>query len=88
MSLMRININKTTNPGLTAGNNVVIAHSLGAAPDIVRIRYLATIAVANATDWYGMAIPVDATNVTVINHGSTASPNFEVVAIRLHTLIQ
>lgn len=88
MALMRVNIEKRTNTGLTSANNLTFAHGLGGEPDIVRIRFIATLAVANATDWYGMAIPVDATNVTVINHGSTTCPNFEVVAMRLHSLIQ
>ncbi len=89
MALMRVNVNKVTNTGLTAEDSMNFTHGLGAAPDIVRIRPIVTFGPAGAaTDWWGFAIPVDATSVTVINQGSTTCPNFEVVAIRLHTMVQ
>jgi len=88
MALMGVNIDKRTNAGLANAGTLTFAHGLGGAPDIVRIRYIATQIVTGNSNWKGMAIPVDATNVSIINFGSTTSPNFEVVSIRLHTLIQ
>ncbi len=88
MTLLGISVDVRSNVGLSSNNTLTFAHGLPAEPNIVRIHYRATLTTANATDWYGMAIPVDATNVTVINQGSTTSPAFDVVSMRLHTLIR
>jgi len=88
MALMGVNIDKRTNVGLVADGTLVFAHGLPAAPDIVRIRYIATQAVTGNSNWKGLACPVDAINVSVINFGMTTCPNFEVVSIRLHSIIQ
>ncbi len=88
MGLMRVNIYKTTNPGLVGETSYICTHGLPAAPDVVRIRYIEAFATNHATRWHGMACPLDATNVSVINCGSTTSPNFEIVAMSLHSVIQ
>jgi hypothetical protein len=88
MALIGVNVDVRSNAGLTAENTLTFAHGLRAAPDIVRIHYRATLTTAAATRWYGMAIPVDAVNVTIINQGSTTSPDFDVMSQVLHTVIR
>lgn len=86
MALMVVNIDKRTNAGLTSLDILTYAHGLPATPDAVYFRYIATI--ATATAWFGLNAAVDAANVTVRNMGDATSPDFEVVAVRFHSLIQ
>ncbi len=88
MALMGVNIDKRTNVGLANAGTLTFAHGLGAAPDIVRVRWIATQIVTGNSNWKGMAIPVDSSRVSMINFGSTTTPDFEVVSIRLHSIIQ
>lgn len=88
MALMRVQIDKRTIAGLASGGTATYAHGLGAAPDAVLIRFIATLAAAGATQWIGIAVPVNATNITLQNCGSIASGDMEVCAIRFHTIIQ
>jgi len=86
MALMRVNIEKRTIAGLAAEGTVTFAHGLGATPDVVHIRHIATL--ASSVSWINIAAPVDATNVTLQNFGRTTSPDMEVIAMRFHSLIQ
>jgi len=89
MTLMRVNIDKTTSPGLAVqGVTMSYVHGLGATPDIIRVRFTNVQIVTGNSNWKGMACIANATNVSIINFGSTTCPDFEVVSIRLHSMIQ
>lgn len=86
MALMRVNIDKRTNAGLTTLDVLTYAHGLGGVPDAVYLRYINTI--NTAAGWSGLNAVFDATNVTIRNAGNATSPNFEACALRFHSLIQ
>ena len=86
MTLMRYEIDKRTNAGLTSLDILTFAHGLAGTPDSVFIRYVATI--VTAANHFNIQAVYDATNVTLQNVGDAASPVFEACTLRFHSLIQ
>jgi hypothetical protein len=76
---------KRTLAGLTSGAAATYPHGLGKIPDEVKVRFIATL--ATNTNWFQVVPIVDINNVTLQNVGATTSPNMEVVASVLHTII-
>ena len=86
MALMRVLIDKRTNAGLAGNASLTFAHLLGGAPDTVDVRFITNI--PTTSGFVGITAPADGTNVTIQNAGASPSPDFEVVSMRFHTLIQ
>lgn len=86
MALMGVRIDKRTLAGLASNGTVAFAHGLGGAPDVVKIRFIATL--ASNTNPSQINAPIDATNVTLQNSGAAAGSNMEVITMRFHSIIQ
>ncbi len=70
----------------TATNHfATFPHGLGKTPDTVIVRYNQTFATAVAVA--KIAILFDASNVSLMNIGSVASPTMEVSTIVFHSII-
>lgn len=87
MALMRVNIDQRTIAGLAPQGTATYAHGLPVAPDAVSFRFL-NVGITAALAWNQIHALVDATNVTLQNAGAGATQDFEVTAIRYHSLIQ
>ncbi len=85
---MRYYVDKRTFAGLTNGNSTTYTHGLNGVPDSCAIRYLATLAAGPTFSVGGLCALYDASTVTLKNAGITTLPDFEVVTMRFHSLIQ
>ncbi len=80
-----LSTDKRTIAGIASGGTATYPHGLGKAPDTVIVRWIATLATAAAVA--SISALVDASNVSLQNIGSVASPNMEVSAIIFHSVI-
>jgi hypothetical protein len=76
---------KATGTALASNSNATYAHGLGAVPDTVIVNQI--VSGAGATNLSALMAYRDSANVTVYNGGTTISPNFEVIAIKFHSII-
>ncbi len=86
MALMRVLIDKRTQAAMAGNASITFAHLLGGAPDTVDIRFITNI--PTTSGFVGITAPVDGTNITIQNCGASPSPDFEIVSMRLHSIIQ
>lgn len=76
---------KRTITSIASAGTATYPHGLGKTPDTVIVRFIQTIGTAAAVAH--IVAQIDASNVSLQNIGSVASPNMEVSTIVFHSLI-